>query len=240
MSIWDVLQALVRRWYVVLVALVLAVGASYAVKEKPGVYWSRAEVTFLAPSSQYYPNSLTTTSSDLVVTASLVAKHINGNLTWNKVSDPAATIIGEGDYDGWAVRLPDYGGQWTRYYARQVLDVQVSGPTEADVRQRQAELLARVDAELAALQEGVATKDLVTTTVVPDPPNVFYFPGSKVRSVGMIWLLMGAAAVTGVVELERRRPPGVLAAAGAGQAARPPRRRSASVSRAARRAPTAG
>ncbi|MBN9375183.1 MAG: hypothetical protein J0I40_07305, partial [Cellulomonas sp.] len=126
MGIWDVLQALVRRWYVVLPVALLALGASYGVKEKPGVYWSRAEVTFLAPSSTTNPNALTTQSTDLVVTASLVAKHINGNLTWNKLSDPAATILGEGVYDGWAVRVPDYGGQWTRYYARQVLDVQVT------------------------------------------------------------------------------------------------------------------
>lgn len=205
MGIWDVLQALVRRWYVVLPVALLALGASYGVKEKPGVYWSRAEVTFLAPSSTTNPNALTTQSTDLVVTASLVAKHINGNLTWNKLSDPAATILGEGVYDGWAVRVPDYGGQWTRYYARQVLDVQVSGPTEADVRERQTELLARIDTELADMQQGVAQVDRITATVVPNPPNVFYFPGSRTRALAMIWVLAVAAAVTAAVELERRR-----------------------------------
>lgn len=206
MSIWDMLQALMRRWYVVLLALVVALGTSYVVKEKPGVYWSRAEVTFLAPASAIYPNSLTTRSSDLVVTASLVAKHINGNLTWNKLSDPAATIVGEGVYDGWAVRVPDYGGQWSRVYARQVLDVQVSGPTEAAVRERQTQLLAEIGQVLAQLQEGAAPANRITTTVQPDPPNVVYFPGSKMRSLAMIWLLAAAAAVTGVAELERRRP----------------------------------
>lgn len=204
MSIWDVLQALVRRWYIVLLALAVALGASYAVKQRPGVYWSRAEVTFLAPSSTANPNALTTTSSDLVAAASIVAKHINGNLAWNKLSDPAATILGEGVYDGWAVRVPDYGGQWSRYYARQVLDVQVSGPSETVVRQRQTVLLARIVTELSDMQQGVALGDRITTTVVPDPPNVYYFAGSRTRSVAMIWVLAAAAAIAGVIELERR------------------------------------
>lgn len=205
MGIWDMLLALVRRWYVALLALVLALGASYVVKSHQSVYWSRAEVTFLAPASSVYPNSLTTTSTDLIDTASLIAKRINGNTVWNKLSDPAATIVGEGIYDGWAVHVPDYGGQWSRVFSRQVLDVQVSGPTEEAVRARQTVLLDQISAQLTELQTGVAPADRITATVVPDPPNVTEFRGSKVRSLAMIWLLAGSGAVAGVVELERRR-----------------------------------
>lgn len=204
MSIWDLLLVLVRRWYLVVGALLIALVASYLVKERPGVYWSRAEVTFLAPASTINPNTLTTRSTDLIVTAGVVAKRINGNLQWNKTSDPAATIMGQGITDGWTVRLPDYGGQWDSVFSRQVLEVQVAGPTEEVVQARQQELFARIDAELAALQVDVPQRDRITTTVVPDAPTVYYFAGSKMRAVAMIWLLCGAAAIAVAVEMERR------------------------------------
>lgn len=211
MTIWEALLALVRRWYIVLAALLVALVGSYGAVKAPGVYWSRAEVTFLAPASQVNPNTLKVRSSDLIITAGVVAKLVNGNITWNKMADPAATIVGEGVRDGWSVRLPDYGGQWSRVYSRQVLDVQVAGPTEEAVRARQTELLNQIDAELAGLQTGVAESDRITTTVVPAVPAIYYFHGSKLRALAMTWVLTGAGALAVAVWLEhrggkRRRP----------------------------------
>ncbi|WP_372593085.1 hypothetical protein [Actinotalea sp.] len=219
MTIWDTLQALVRRWYVLLLALAVAAGGSYLAKQASGVYWSRAEVTFLAPSSAINPNTLKVRSSDLIITAGLVARQINGNAMWNKMADPAATIVGEGVLDGWAVRLPDYGGQWSTVYSRQVLDVQVVGPTIEDVRARQLELLDRIDAELAAFQEGVAASDLVTTEVVPAVPPVYYVGGSAMRAIAMICLLSGSGALALTVLLEHRARRRVPIAPGADAAA---------------------
>ncbi len=221
MAIWDLVVALVRRWYVVLLALVVGLSASYLAVNARGVYWSRAEVTFLAPTSAINPNALRTISSDLIITAGVVAKRVNGNITWNKMADPAATIVGQGVLDGSSVHLPDYGGQWSRVFSRQVLDVQVSGPTEAVVRTRQNELLARIDEELAALQQGVRSSDLITTEVVPSSPSVYYFHGSKIRSLAMIWVLCGAgtlAVVTLLEERTRRREPSPTPGGGDGAA----------------------
>lgn len=204
MAIWDVLQALWRRWYVLAGALVLGVVASYFAVNAQGVYWSRAEVTFLAPTSAINPNALRTTSSDLIIAAGAVAKRVNGNVTWNQMADPAATIVGQGVLDGWSVQLPNHGGQWSRVYPRQVLDVQVSGPTAEVVRERQSELLARIDAELAGLQQGVASTDVITTKVVPARPPVYYMHGDKARALLMVWVLVGAGVLTAIQILEPR------------------------------------
>lgn len=204
MAIWDVLQALWRRWYVLAGALVLGVVASYFAVTAQGVYWSRAEVTFLAPTSAINPNALRTTSSDLIIAAGAVAKRVNGNATWNQMADPAATIVGQGVLDGWSVQLPNHGGQWSRVYPRQVLDVQVSGPTAEVVRERQQTLLDRIDAELAGLQEGVAPTDLITTKVVPARPPVYYMHGDKARALLMVWVLVGAGVLTAIQILEPR------------------------------------
>lgn len=208
MTIWELLRALVRRWYVCLLAGALALGGTYVVRQQDGVYWTRAEVTFLAPTSEINPNVLRVTSSDLIIAAAVVAKRINGNLVWNKLADPATTLVGQGVRDGWSVRLPDYGGQWSRVYSRQVLDVQVTGPTEQAVRDRLADLFAQIDGELALLQEGSRSSDLITTMVVPQTPAVYHVTGRPMRAVVMIWVLCGGAAlaVVGIWESRVRRP----------------------------------
>ncbi|NTW42500.1 MAG: hypothetical protein HGA44_21935 [Cellulomonadaceae bacterium] len=234
MTIWDLLRASVKRWYVILVAVAVGLVASLAALDVPGVYWSRAEVTFLAPTSAINPNALKTTSTDLIVAAGAVARRVNGNITWNQMSDPAATIVGQGELDGWVVRLPDYGGQWSTVYSRQVLDVEVSGATPELVRERQRAVLSRIDEELDGLQAGVRASDLITTTVVPAEPSVYYIRGSAVRALAMIWILCAGGAFAAVHMLELRARPG-----GRPRAQRPSRRaQSAWRTRLARSAPT--
>lgn len=214
MTIWELLGAAVRRWYVCVLAAAIALGGTYVVREQPGVFWARAEVTFLAPTSEINPNVLRTTSSDLIVAAAVVAKRINGNAVWNKLADPSATLVGQGVMDGWSVRLPDYGGQWSRVYSRQVLDVQVSGPTEQAVQEQMESLLQRIDSELASMQEGSRESDLITTMVVPEIPTVYFVAGRPMRAVVMIWVLCAGAAlaVVAIVEGRTRRRAGQVRA----------------------------
>ncbi|WP_426594499.1 hypothetical protein ACPPVS_03015 [Cellulomonas sp. McL0617] len=204
MTIWDTTQALLRHWYVLIGAVMIGLLASYSAMHEPGVYWSRAEVTFLAPTSAVNPNALTVTSSDLIIAAGAVAKRVNGNVVWNQMADPAATIVGQGILDGSTVQLPNYGGQWSKVYSRQVLDVQVSGPTPEDVRARQRTLIDRINTELAGLQKGTRASDLITTTVVPADPSIFFFGGSPMRAVAMIWVLCGVGVFAAVQILEPR------------------------------------
>jgi hypothetical protein len=208
MTIWDSMRALLRRWYISLIALVVAMATSLLMVNAKGVYWSNAEVTFLAPTSTLNPNALRTTSSDLITTAGIVARLINGNTTWNEMADPSATLVGEGVLDGWSVRLPDYGGQWSSVHSRQVLDVQVTGPTPEAVLERYQALVAQIDAELLGLQEGVPPRDRITTIKVPGEPEILYVGGSRPRALFMLWLLCGAAALTAssLIELRMRRP----------------------------------
>lgn len=207
MTLWETLRSLVRHWYIFLAAIVVAAVAGQAVLGAGGVYWSRVEVTFLVPTSADNPNSLRPTSSDLIMTAGVVAKMVNGSTVRNKMADPAATLVGEGVVDGWSVRLPDYGGQWSILYPRQVLDVQVSGPTREAVRDRHFALLARIDEALSTLQEAVPPGDRIMTLAVPEEPSIRHVSGQPLRSLAMVCLLSVAAALTAssLVESRRRR-----------------------------------
>jgi hypothetical protein len=203
----DVAAVLVRRWYVAVIGVVCTSVLGALVFTHGGVYWSRNEIVFLAPSSRLYPNSLKTTSEDLIITAGIVAKRINGTHVLPKVASPDVTLVGRGVTDGYWVALPDTGGQWAPNFAEQLLDVQVVGPTEEVVRERQAELVQRIDDELEALQvdAGVEPVNRITTKLVPVTPSVRYVAGDRRRAL-LMTAVLGAGATLGVmVLLESRR-----------------------------------
>lgn len=207
-TVWDLLGALARRWYLVLVgALCTSLAAAYAVTHE-GVYFSRVEVVFLAPSSELYPNSLMTTTSDVVITAGVVANLINGTRPDPKMATPSATIVGRGVVDGQSVRLIDTGGQWAPEFSRQVLDVQVVGASVEDVRSRILGLVDEIVAVLTRLQEeaGVVESDIITTEAIAATPPVSYMPGARKRAVGMI-LLLGAVVTLAAVSLVEKHAP---------------------------------
>jgi hypothetical protein len=209
MTMADLAHALLRRWYVPVAAVLVAVLATVWVETRPGVYYARVQVTFLAPSSALYPNSLATRSFDLVATAGVVAKLVNGNQASLKMADPGTTLVGEGVLDGVAVRLPDDGGQWSRYYKTQALDVEATGPSAEVVTERREATVVAIEKRLAELQVGVDAGNKITTEVLPVTAGVVYMGGSTVRAAGMLWLLAFAGALASVVSFESRsrRPP---------------------------------
>ncbi|MDQ7992684.1 MAG: hypothetical protein AAGC63_05760 [Propionicimonas sp.] len=222
MTLADVLGAIGRRWYIVLVGLLCTGLALYSIQHRDTVFYSRASVYFLAPASELYPNVLRTTSLDLVAAAGVVAKRINGTHTLPKTSGSEATLVGRGVRDGAQIKLIDNGGQWSTYYNVQALDVEVVAPTIEEVQQRQAAIFARINQELDTMQTDakVPEEDWITTEVLPSSPAIYPMRGQGSRALGMTLALgVGLTLLAiGTVELaaKRRR----LAAAEAAAAAR--------------------
>ena len=214
MSLWDLLRACLRRWPVIVIGAVLTASAAFTITLDSGVYWARTQVVFLAPSSEAYPNSLKTTSGDLIVTAGVVAKRVMGPGKMIKYAAPEATIVGATDIrDGYWVRLPDTGGQWATNFASQELQVDVVGATPQRVVELQQYVIGRIKDELNALQreQHVAPVNDITVTVVPDPAVIYPVKGSRPRAYGMTAVLGIGLTLTAVVFLElrgrrRRRP----------------------------------
>lgn len=208
MGLWDVIAALGRRWYVVVVGVVATAAVLFGIQQQEPVFYSRAQVYFLAPSSTLNPNVLRVASLDLVTAAGVVGKRVNdtGNLTGTASMD--VTLIGRGVRDGSAVMLPDNGGQWSVSYNRQSLDVQVAAATPEAVRERQSEIFAEVDDELASLQGelNVPIADLITTEIVPSDPIILPMSGERRRAQAMTLALgLGATLLAvGSVELRGR------------------------------------
>ncbi|WP_421741993.1 hypothetical protein [Cellulomonas sp.] len=213
MTLWDLVRALVRRWPVVLACMVGTAAFGILAIHDDGVYWSRAEVIFLAPTSAMFPNALETRSEDIIITAGVVAKRVVGPDEVLKFASPDVNLIGTSTMrEGYWVRLPDSGGQWAPHFKDQLLVVEVVAPTLERASAIQSSVIQRIEDELASIQAD-ADVDLVnriTVTVAPESTVIYQVHGSRTRALAMTALLGAAATIFVVVLLERlgesRRP----------------------------------
>lgn len=220
MTVWETFAAMRRRWAFVLTGFACTALAVSVVISQPGVYWSRTDVLFLAPSSESYPNVLRTTSEDLIITAGIVAKRINGTQSLTKTATMDVTLMGRGVLDGASIQLPDNGGQWAPNYNEQALTVQVTAATAEEVRERQESILAQISKELDDLQDeaGVADVNRITTAIVPFTAGVQHINGEPKRASAMTVILGGSLTLlaVGLAELWAVRRRAVPAAGGEG------------------------
>lgn len=196
------LLGLVRRWWLLaLVGLVLtAVGVQHVRATEP-VYWTRAEVQIVAPSNAR-TNILTNSSHSLASMAGLVTHRV-------QLTDPPAVsgrvnLPDLGVRDGWQVRTPNEGDQWVPLFNKPIIDVQVVAPTAAAAEQKEAELIAQIDQQLAMLQaaDGVRPAGRMTATVLPGRDHAVMLVGGPTRAeiatvVIGLWLTMIALFAAG-------------------------------------------
>lgn len=207
MTFWDLTRVLLRYWAVILVGGAITAGSGLLAIRDPGVFLTRSELVFLAPTSSLYPNALRTQSEDIIDTAGVVAKRISGPGGVTKFASPDVTLVGAGVREGWSLRLPDTGGQWATNFATQVLVLDVVGPTREEVTSRQAELISRVQKELNQLQreKGVDPINDITVFLAPESTVVFHVGGNRTRALGMTAVLGGGVTLSIIVYLEKRR-----------------------------------
>lgn len=207
MTFWELVRSVVRYWALVIVCAVCTAAIGWAATHQDPVYSSRSELVFLAPTSARYPNALRTQSVDLILTAGAVAKRVSGPAKVTKFTSPETTLVGIGVRDGWSLRLPDTGGQWATNFTTQVLILEVVGPTEAAVRDRQSKVTADVEATLFQLQRdfGVAPINDITILASPGSAVIYRTGGSRPRVLAMTALLGAGSTLALVVVLDRRR-----------------------------------
>lgn len=194
------IEALWRRWYVVVVGGLLLVAVLGLEWRSTGVYWTRFDVQF-APPTTLNPNSLAYANDTLAATAAVVTMKFNGHTMPPGPSSPAATIVGEGVRQGSSVRVTDYGKQWSRDF-RPAVDVQIVDPDPAAVTARSEEITRRLAQILAEQQAevGAPQRVRISATRIPDEPPIYYQAGPRSRALGAT-LLAGTGGVATVAVL---------------------------------------
>jgi len=175
--------------------------AAAAAAHTKGVYYSREQVRFVAPTNIGNPNALQHSPSSMVMVAGAVGQMVDDSQR-PRAASQKVTITGMGIRNGWSVTLPNSGGQWANNYTNPYLDVQVAGPSPTEVATTMRSLLTRIDTALATLQRAqqVAPVNLIRTQLSSlDSPPMYYQRGSRVRTILAVLALGFGVTAAGTV-----------------------------------------
>lgn len=208
MSLWDLFAILRRRWPMVVVGLLLAVGSLIWIDREPGVYWAQADVIFLSPSSERFPNTLVTGSGSLVAFAGLIERDVNMGSDGASTQSSGVSLADDGVRDGSMVRLPNSGGQWAYNFESPVLDVQAVASSADVVVSRMQSLQDEIQAAVDRRQDDarVDSANRVTLETAPASVQTQYLGGDRKRAKVAATLLSVSLIIGAVVFAETRRP----------------------------------
>lgn len=210
MTARDVIRMLGRRWLVVLVGLVCTALAMTWATGRVGVYATQIDVVFLVPSEPGKSNVLVDDVDPLITFARIIEIEVNAGRVVPRFSSPSATLYGAGVRDGYSVTMPNSGGQWTNYFQRPVLSVEVVGASEAEVRTNLGKAVATIDAAVSGRQRaaGLDPSIWIQTKNSPSTSVVTYIPGSPRRAalaIGLLGIALTGLSANVVDRLDARR-----------------------------------
>ena len=181
------------RWtaFLIIFGLVLSGGLFVISHGRPGVFWTRVQVHFVAPKSARYPNVLTVSSASLISTAAVVAQKVDPYGDTNRMASESVTLADQGIRHGWSVTLPNTGGQWSNTFSEPWLDVEAVGENSSDVLATVKTLVSQVVLTLDSLQQAskVKPENYIVTEVSPVDYPVYLQQGSDKRVYVMALLL---------------------------------------------------
>lgn len=197
-------RVLLRRWPLVLAAVVVASIASYlAVVLTPTTYESRAQVLFVPPVQQPGVdgpvNPFMAMGAALGVTADIVRLRAGDDST-------RAELVDEGALEDYEVvtYLAENGGP--------ILNVSAQGSSADETRRTVSLVVDRITRDLRALQESADAPSgsyiratLLTQTPVPEPSLTNRARAAAVVAAGVLFLLASMIVVGDRVAARRRR-----------------------------------
>jgi hypothetical protein len=197
MSPGNVADALLRRWYVVVVALLLtAVGAYHVVRPAPQ-YVGSAVVVLKPPVTQVQPNQLTNLQPPLAVVSYAVVQQLQ--------SPAGAKELRAAGVQGTYHLVPrNSGTSATPQYLIPSLQVQsqASGPDAAVTAVRRIIDVYTKHVEELQTAQGVPAASRITASVLVSP-SAAEVRGNKSRGLAGTVLLGGAGGILGALWLDR-------------------------------------
>lgn len=211
MTTADVLGAMRRRWYALVVGLFLTGLAIGLVGSRPGVYTTRAEVLLVEPPGYAAaPGTLISPSDSLIATTGLVERLVDARLPQRATTTQIVDLAGTGVRKGVSISQMNSGGQWDYNFTTPLLVVQAVGPDSGTVARARDRAVRRIDDTLRRIQveQGVPPRLQITTRLVPASVPVVYRQGHPDRAAattGLIGLLLTGLLVVGLDQVLGRR-----------------------------------
>lgn len=203
----ELLAALLRRWYVVLLGAVLSGAVLLTTVDRAPVYWTQFNIVLVGPAVPDRPNYLDDPVYGLQPLIGVLATRLNDGHPPLLTGDVSATMVGTGQREGVQVRTPNLGTQWRPVFSANYLDVQVAGPTPEAVSADAARVTRDVDALVREIQDDLDVPGDLRARAVPSSPEpiVQVVAGSRVRAAAGTGLVGVALTLLAVHRLERWR-----------------------------------
>ncbi|MFF2841754.1 hypothetical protein [Paenarthrobacter sp. NPDC057981] len=194
------LRILGRRWYIVAVGLAIGLVSLGAVRTSEPVYWTKAEVTFVAPDREpayWIPGD---DYASLVDFAAMVERRVNYDSASVDLTLSSGTLYGAGVRHGYSVTLLNSGGQWAKSFRWPVLSVQVVDSSAQTVKDVLSDVVESITAASAKLQQEAGVQQaLITTLTSPSSPEIVFGGGTQTNRVKGAVFWMGIAATLSVL-----------------------------------------
>jgi hypothetical protein len=217
MTLGELGGIVLRRWYVVSAAFIAALLLGGVLWSQSGVYSTRTVVSLTFPFESTLTPDNATSNESVVAFAGAVAAQISPETETVRYSAGDAPYYGAGLRQGVLVGLRDEGSQWAPSYGSAVIEIQIVGPTERWVADRQKRILDRVAASTEERQSDVASgiDDRVVARVDPLTTQIEHITPSRLALLTAVGAIALAGALVGgwgayVIEQftrrRRRRP----------------------------------
>ncbi|MEV4950964.1 hypothetical protein [Paenarthrobacter nitroguajacolicus] len=193
----SLLYLLRKRWYVVFAVVLLSFVGLSAIRAQEPVYWTQAEVSFVAPNSDpayWIPGG---DNAVLVPFAALVERRVNDGSDSVDLVLARGTLYGAGVKQGYSVTLPNAGGQWAKSFTRPALLVQVVDSSAERVNGVLSTVIDRIQAASETLQSQMnVTSSRIVTVTTPSSPEIIFGGGSQTDRIkgAIIWFALFAGA----------------------------------------------
>lgn len=195
MSLYDVAGCMVRRWYVTVTLLLLAVGGWVVLLMDSGTFTTNTVMVFtrhtgaaLLPDSGFL-------DANLIAFAGVIANDINQGRPAPRYAYRDAPLYGAGVREGMIVGLPDSGGQWTTSITQATIEIQIVGRTKDDVQSRQSSTIAKVFEITDSQQVSVPVERRISVVVLPLTTEISHITPSRITQVSA----MGAMALSALL-----------------------------------------
>ncbi|BCW40648.1 hypothetical protein StoSoilB3_21830 [Arthrobacter sp. StoSoilB3] len=203
------LRILGRRWYIVAIGIAIGLASLGAVRSAEPVYWTKAEVTFVAPDREpayWIPGD---DYASLVDFAAMVERRVNYDSASVDLTLSSGTLYGAGVRHGYSVTLLNSGGQWAKSFRWPVLSVQVVDSSAQKVKDVLQNVVDGInDASRALQQEAGVQQALITTLTSPSSPEIVFGGGTQLNRVkgAVFWVGLAATLSTLAAVIVDSRP----------------------------------
>jgi len=199
MTFRDLVRVLLRRWYVLVLLIAVAVGGFLLLDRSGGTYSTKPIIAFMLPGGQMVSSENGIEAEGVIGFAATVAEAVNNGRPIDRYAAEDAPAYGAGVREGFRIGVPNVGGQWGLSFTRAEIAISVVGRTEAWVAAKQAELVDRVLATAEQEQElrGTTASSHIETYVMPLSTNIEHAEASTRDRAFALGALLAAGVLAG-------------------------------------------